>query len=85
MSEQPPLDDPNWLKWYNQLQNDRVRRKMGLNRPDEGVMDSVDRIELMIDRGEGPPEPGTFDSVRKRMGLPPLTDEKTRKQMGLSE
>ncbi|MGA2785311.1 MAG: hypothetical protein ABSF09_11495 [Candidatus Bathyarchaeia archaeon] len=81
----PPLDDPNWLKWYNQLQNDRVRRKMGLNRPDEGVMDSSDRLQLMIDRGEGPQETFDLDSVRKRMGLPPLTDQETRKQMGLRE
>jgi len=82
LTSQPPLDDPNWLKWYNQLQNDRVRRKMGLNGPEEGLMDSVDRLELMLDRGQIP-EPVTFDSVRKHMGLQPL-DPKTREKLGLT-
>jgi hypothetical protein len=55
---------------------------MGLNAPDEGVMDSVDRIQLMLDRGQGPQEPITVDSIRKQMGLRPLKDEE-RKQLGL--
>jgi hypothetical protein len=84
MTEQPPLNDPNWLKWYVQLQNDRVRRRLGLNREDEGVMDSVDRLELMDKSGQGPPKPVTFDSVRKRMGLQPL-DPKTREKLGLTD
>jgi len=81
----PPLDDPKWLEWYQQLLNDRVRRKMGLNGPEEGVMDTVDRLELMMDRGEGPQAPVTVDSVRERMGLAPLKDPETRKRMGLPE
>lgn len=85
MTEPPSLNSPNWLKWYNQLQNDRVQRKMGLMGPDEGVMAPEDKTQLMLDRGEGPQEPVTVDSVRTRMGLPPLTDQETRKRMGLDE
>jgi hypothetical protein len=82
-TSQPPLNDPKWLDWYKQLQNDRVRRKLGLNRPDEGVMNSVDNLELMRDRGLGPQEPASIDTVRERMGLPPLTDPEARKRLGL--
>jgi len=83
-TSQPPLNDPKWLDWYRQLQNDRVRRNLGLTRADEGVMDTVDRLELMEERGLGPPEPITVDSVRERMGLKPL-DPKTRKELWLED
>lgn len=65
------LDDQKWLEWYGRLQYDRLRRHMGLLRPDEGTMAPEDKIQLMLDRGEVPnEEPVDEDSIRKRMRLP---------------
>ena len=66
------LDDKKWLEWYSRLQNDKVQRSLGFLRPDEGTLGPEDKLQLMIDRGQGPEEPVTIDSVRRRMGLPPL-------------
>lgn len=62
------LDDENYLESYSRLKEDRVKRRLGLLGPDEGLLDSSDRIQLMIDRHELP-EVVNEESVRKRMGL----------------
>lgn len=80
----PSPNDPHWLEWYQKLLNDRVRRSMGLLGPEEGVMSCTDRLELMRKRHQLP-ENNDFDSVRRRMGLPPLKDKTVRKQIGLDE
>lgn len=70
------LDDKKWLEWYSRLKEDRVKRSLGFLRPDEGTMDSVDRLKLMMDRGEGPREPINEDSIRKQLRLPRKEENK---------
>lgn len=66
---QQMLDDNNWMKWYNRLKEDRIRRRLGFLREDEGMMAPEDRAELLMKRGLGPREPLTEDSLRRSLGL----------------
>jgi hypothetical protein len=68
------LDDQKWLEWYSQLQYDKARRNLGLLPRDEGVQGPEDRLDLMIERGLGPPEPVTQSSIRKKLGFPERDD-----------
>jgi len=62
--------DEAWLQWYMRLKTDRVKRRMGLLRPDEGTMALDDRLQLMFDRGEIPNnKPVNEESVRERLRL----------------
>lgn len=71
----PRLDDPKWLSWYQNLREDRVRRRMGFLREDEGTMDSSDRIELMLKRGMGPREVVSEDTIYHKMFGRPRPDK----------
>ena len=63
------MDDETSLN--GQLMYDRVRRKLGFLRPEEGLMDSVDRLELAKKRGLIlNAESVTLDSIRQGMGFP---------------
>ena len=64
------MDDQQWLRHYNDVAYDRIRRRLGFLKEDEGAMDSVDRVRLMEKRGQIPnDEPVTEDSLRQRMRL----------------
>jgi hypothetical protein len=65
------LEGQEYLRWYGRLREDRIRRRLGFLRRDEGMMDEVDKVQLMLDRGEGvAPAPVTEESLRRRMRMP---------------
>jgi hypothetical protein len=71
--------DEAWSRWYMALREDKIARRLGILREDEGILGPEDKIDLMLKRGMTPAERPTEESVSRRMGLPLRRKEETKK------